>query len=242
MASTSRPDRRRLALDLEVSRVVTGLWQVADMERRGRKLDLDGAARAMGVYVDAGFTTFDMADHYGSAEEIAGRLVAAGGRAELLTKWVPEPGPIGREMVRTAVQRALQRLKRERIDLLQFHAWRFSYPSWLDALFFLDELRDAGLERQVAQAFAVLLPVQAVGVQGDARTYEDVIAIRAVETEDFMTADWSRLPHDLLARVSTRRVKRTREPVGERVSDEERSVSKPGSTVSWAGFPSEAEP
>jgi aryl-alcohol dehydrogenase-like predicted oxidoreductase/enamine deaminase RidA (YjgF/YER057c/UK114 family) len=145
MASTHRPDRRRLAPDLEVSRVVTGLWQVADMERGGRQLDLDGAARAMGVYVDAGFTTFDMADHYGSAEEIAGRLVASGGRAELLTKWVPEPGPIGREAVRTAVQRGLQRLKRERIDLLQFHAWRFSDPSWLDALFFLDELRAEGL-------------------------------------------------------------------------------------------------
>ena len=61
-----------------------------------------------------------------------------------------------------------------------------------DAIF-LDELRDAGLLRSVAQAFAVLLPVQAVGVMGDARTYESVIALRAVETDDFMTADWSRL-------------------------------------------------
>ena len=145
MASLPRPDRRRLAPDLDVSRVVTGLWQVADMERGGRRLDLDGAAKAMGPYVDAGFTAFDMADHYGSAEEIAGRFVSAGGRAELLTKWVPEPGPIGRDTVRTAVQRALRRLKRERIDLLQFHAWRFSDPSWLDALFFLDELRAEGL-------------------------------------------------------------------------------------------------
>ena len=145
MASILRPDRRRLAPDLEVSRVVTGLWQVADMERGGRQIDLDGAARDMGLYADAGFTSFDMADHYGSAEDIAGRLVATGGRAELLTKWVPEPGPIGRESVRTAVQRALGRLKRERIELLQFHAWRFSDPSWLDALFFLDELRAEGL-------------------------------------------------------------------------------------------------
>ena len=145
MATILRPDRRRLAPDLEVSRVVTGLWQLADMERGGRQLDLDGVARAMGLYVEAGFTTFDMADHYGSAEEIAGRFVSAGGRAELLTKWVPEPGPIGRDMVRTAVQRALGRLKRERIELLQFHAWRFSDPSWLDALFFLDELRAEGL-------------------------------------------------------------------------------------------------
>ncbi|HZJ52953.1 MAG TPA: aldo/keto reductase [Myxococcaceae bacterium] len=125
--------------------MVTGLWQIADMEREGRQLDLDAAARAMAPYVQAGFTTFDMADHYGSAEEIAGRFVAGGGRAELLTKWVPEPGPIPRDTVRTAVQRALQRLRRERIDLLQFHAWRFSDPSWLDALFFLDELRVEGL-------------------------------------------------------------------------------------------------
>ena len=145
MATNSRTERRRLAPDLDVSRVVTGLWQVADMERGGRQLDLGSAAQAMAPYVEAGFTSFDMADHYGSAEEIAGRFVSAGGRAEILTKWVPEPGPIGRDPVRAAVQRALQRLKRERIELLQFHAWRFSDPSWLDALFFLDELRAEGL-------------------------------------------------------------------------------------------------
>jgi aryl-alcohol dehydrogenase-like predicted oxidoreductase/enamine deaminase RidA (YjgF/YER057c/UK114 family) len=149
MASIPRPERRKLAADLEISRVVTGLWQIADMERGGRRLDLDTSARAMQPYVEAGFSSFDMADHYGSAEEIAGRFVAGGGRAELLTKWVPEPGPITREAVRTAVQRALQRMRRERIDLLQFHAWRFSDPSWLDALFFLDELRAEGLVGQL---------------------------------------------------------------------------------------------
>ncbi|HUM11203.1 MAG TPA: aldo/keto reductase [Myxococcaceae bacterium] len=145
MASIPRPDRRRLAPDLDICRLVTGLWQVADMERGGHPLDLDAAARAMGPYVQAGFTAFDMADHYGSAEEIAGRFVANGGRAELLTKWVPEPGPISREAVRSAVTRALRLLRRERLELLQFHAWRFSDPSWLDALFFLDELRAEGL-------------------------------------------------------------------------------------------------
>ena len=145
MASIPRPERRALAPDLDVSRIVTGLWQVADMERDGRRLDLDAAARAMAPYAEAGFTTFDMADHYGSAEEIAGRFAASGGQAELLTKWVPEPGPIQREAVRAAVTRALGRLQRERIDLLQFHAWCFSDPSWLDALFFLEELRAEGL-------------------------------------------------------------------------------------------------
>ena len=145
MPSNPRPDRRRLATDLDVSRVVTGLWQIADMERDGRTLDLDAAARAMAPYVEAGFTTFDMADHYGSAEEIAGRFAAGGGRAEVLTKWVPDPGPVRREAVREAVQRALRRLRRDRIDLMQLHAWRFSDPSWLDALFFLEELRTEGL-------------------------------------------------------------------------------------------------
>jgi len=97
-----------------------------------------------------------------------------------------------------------------------------------DAIF-LDELRDAGFERQVAQAFAVLLPVQAVGVMGDFRTYENVIAIRAVETEDFMTADWSRLPHDLLARVSTR-ITNSVKGVNRVVYD---ITSKPPGTIEW---------
>ncbi len=97
-----------------------------------------------------------------------------------------------------------------------------------DAIF-LDELRHAGLERQVAQAFAVLLPVQAVGVMGDGRTYENVIAIRAVETEDFMTADWSRLPYDLLARVSTR-ITNSVKGVNRVVYD---VTSKPPGTIEW---------
>ena len=66
----------------------------------------------------------------------------------------------------------------------------------------LEEIKAAGLYRQTAQAFAVLLPVQSVGVMGDARTYENVVALRCVETDDFMTADWTHLPYDLLARIS----------------------------------------
>ncbi len=61
-------ERWDLAPDLSISRVLTGLWQIADMERDGRQLDLVATAREMGPYVDAGLTTFDMADHYGSAE------------------------------------------------------------------------------------------------------------------------------------------------------------------------------
>lgn len=68
----------------------------------------------------------------------------------------------------------------------------------------VSEIKAAGLYRQTAQAFAVLLPVSSVGVMGDARTYENTIVLRCVNTDDFMTADWTRLPYDLLARISTR--------------------------------------
>ncbi|MFM7205131.1 MAG: glutamine-hydrolyzing GMP synthase [Planctomycetaceae bacterium] len=93
----------------------------------------------------------------------------------------------------------------------------------------LEELERAGLMRKVSQAFAVLLPVQSVGVMGDARTYEDTLAVRAVETEDFMTADWSHLPHDVLARISTRVINEVR-GVNRVVYD---ISSKPPATIEW---------
>lgn len=97
-----------------------------------------------------------------------------------------------------------------------------------DAIF-LEELKKQGWYRQTSQAFAVLLPVQSVGVMGDGRTYENVIALRAVQTDDFMTADWSRLPHDMLAHISTRIINE--------VSGVNRVVydisSKPPATIEW---------
>lgn len=93
----------------------------------------------------------------------------------------------------------------------------------------VEELRNAGLYRSVQQAFAVLLPVQSVGVMGDARTYEDAIAVRAVSTDDFMTADWSPLPYELLARMSTRIINQVR-GVNRVVYD---ISSKPPSTIEW---------
>jgi len=93
----------------------------------------------------------------------------------------------------------------------------------------LEELAAAGLMRQVSQAFAVLLPVQSVGVMGDARTYDDVLAVRAVETEDFMTADWSHLPYELLARISTRVINEVR-GINRVVYD---ISSKPPATIEW---------
>jgi GMP synthase (glutamine-hydrolysing) len=93
----------------------------------------------------------------------------------------------------------------------------------------LEELERAGLMRKVSQAFAVLLPVQSVGVMGDARTYDEVLAVRAVETEDFMTADWSHLPYDVLARISTRVINEVR-GINRVVYD---ISSKPPATIEW---------
>ncbi len=141
-------ERCTLAPGLEISRVLTGLWQVADLERDGRTMDLRATAQAMAPYAAAGFTTFDMADHYGSAEVVAGIFraeMAPGTEVQLLTKWVPKPGPVSRDDVRAAVDRALARLRGRSIDLMQFHAWTFADPRWLDALFYLDELRREGV-------------------------------------------------------------------------------------------------
>jgi len=93
----------------------------------------------------------------------------------------------------------------------------------------IEELRKAQLYREVQQAFAVLLPLQTVGVMGDARTYEDVLAIRSVDTDNFMTADWSRLPYDLLQRVSTRIINEVR-GVNRVCYD---ISSKPPATIEW---------
>lgn len=91
------------------------------------------------------------------------------------------------------------------------------------------ELKEFQLERQTSQAFAVLLPVQSVGVMGDQRTYSEVIALRAVTSEDYMTADWSRLPHPFLARVSNRIVNEV-DGVNRVVFD---ITSKPPATIEW---------
>ena len=123
----------------------------------------------------------------------------------------PFPGP-------GLAVRCLGAVTRERLEVLRR----------ADAIF-LEELRAAGLERATGQAFAVLLPVQSVGVMGDGRTYENVVALRCVDTDDFMTADWTRLPAELLARASSRIINEVKGV--NRVAYD--ITSKPPGTIEW---------
>ena len=123
----------------------------------------------------------------------------------------PFPGP-------GLAVRCLGEVTRQRLDVLRE----------ADAIV-VDEIIAAGLYRNTAQAFAVLLPIQSVGVMGDARTYENTLVVRCVDTDDFMTADWSRLPESLLARISTRVINEVK-GVNRVVYD---ISSKPPATIEW---------
>lgn len=123
----------------------------------------------------------------------------------------PFPGP-------GLAVRCLGEVTREKLDVLRE----------ADAIV-VNEIKAAGLYRETSQAFAVLLPVQSVGVMGDARTYENAVAIRCVDTDDFMTADWSHLPYELLARMSTRIINEVK-GVNRVCYD---ISSKPPATIEW---------
>lgn len=145
-------EKSTLAEGLEISKIITGLWQIADMERDGKTLNSIETSKFMLPYLNNGFSTFDMADHYGSSEVISGifrKDIKDKNSVQLFTKWVPKPGKINKKDVRDAVNKALQRMQVDTIDLLQFHAWYYPDPSWLDGLFYLKELKEEGLIKHI---------------------------------------------------------------------------------------------
>jgi len=123
----------------------------------------------------------------------------------------PFPGP-------GLAVRCVGEVSRERLDMLRE----------ADAIV-VEEIKAAGLYRETSQSFAVLLPVQSVGVMGDARTYEDVVAVRSINTEDFMTADWLHIDHEILARISNRIINEV--PGISRVTYD--ISGKPPATIEW---------
>ena len=162
-----------------------------------------------GLPADLGFTLVEPL-RYLFKDEVR-QLGRELGLPEELIRRHPFPGP-------GLAVRILGEVTAERVALLQE----------ADAIF-INELRGSGYYDKTSQALAVLLPVKSVGVMGDGRTYEGVIALRAVETQDFMTADWSHLPHELLGRVASRIVNEVR-GVNRVVYD---LTSKPPATIEW---------
>jgi len=142
--------------DLRICRILNGMWQVSGAHGR---IDRQAAIRNMFEYHEQGFTTWDLADHYGPAEDFIGefrrQLRAARGEDALaevqaFTKWVPRPGPMTRKIVEDNIDISRRRMETRTLDLLQFHWWEYKDARYLDALSVLSELRDEGKIRHVA--------------------------------------------------------------------------------------------
>ena len=154
--SLPESSRFQFAEDMEICRILNGMWQVSGGHGH---IDPTAAVKDMFPYVDEGFTTWDLADHYGPAEDLIGefrrQLTAARGpeaweSVQAFTKWVTRPGPMTRGVVEQAVDVSLRRMDIDRLDLLQFHWWEYQDESYLDALSHLSDLRDEGKIRHVA--------------------------------------------------------------------------------------------
>lgn len=140
----------QLASDMTICRIVNGMWQVAgghgDINRQM-------AIQDMLRYHEQGFTTWDLADIYGPAENFIGEfrrhLLKLKGKDELdkvkaLTKWVPRPSTITRSMTNTSIESSIRRMDVNHLDLLQLHWWDYNNPYYMDALKYLSELKDSG--------------------------------------------------------------------------------------------------
>ncbi|HUG96302.1 MAG TPA: aldo/keto reductase, partial [Nitrososphaera sp.] len=140
-----------LAPNLKICRVLNGMWQVAGAHGR---IDPQAAVEEMVKYHDAGFTTWDLADIYGPAEDFIGdfrrRLSEqARQKVQALTKWVPEPQRITKQMTQASIDRSLKRMDASSLDLVQFHWWDYNNPYYIDALKYLSDLRNEGKIKNV---------------------------------------------------------------------------------------------
>ena len=144
-----------LATDLTIHRIINGMWQVAGGHGY---IDHELAIEDMLKYHEDGFTSWDLADIYGPAEDFVGqfrrRLSEIKGDKELdkiqaLTKWVPNPGRIEYSIVKENIQKSLSRMGLDCLDLLQFHWWDYNNPYYLDALEYLSKLRDENIIKHI---------------------------------------------------------------------------------------------
>jgi aryl-alcohol dehydrogenase-like predicted oxidoreductase len=148
--------RLQFTSDLGICRILNGMWQVSGAHGA---IDPERAVASMFDHVDAGFTTFDLADHYGPAEDFVGefrrRFVSRRGRDALanmqaFTKWVPMPSAMTRAVVEANIDRSLRRMNVASLDLLQFHWWDYSDDRYLDALRHMADLQGAGKIKHLA--------------------------------------------------------------------------------------------
>ncbi len=142
--------------DLTICRILNGMWQVSGGHGR---IDPQAAIASMFHYVDAGFTTWDLADHYGPAEDFIGefrrqlqatRGVESLSKIQAFTKWVPRPGKMTRQIVEDNINISLRRMDVPALDLLQFHWWEYRDPGYLDALKYMAELQQEGKIKHLA--------------------------------------------------------------------------------------------
>src|SRR6266849_6244516 len=158
MQKMTLPDSARFQFtpDMTICRLLNGMWQVSGAHGH---IDPKCALEEMFTYHDAGFTTWDLADHYGPAEDFIGNFrrefAARRGDAPLaqiqaFTKWVPSPGAMTRPVVEQAIGVSLRRMGVGRLDLLQFHWWDYADARYLDALRHLADLQNDGKIRHLA--------------------------------------------------------------------------------------------
>jgi aryl-alcohol dehydrogenase-like predicted oxidoreductase len=148
--------RLQFTADLNICRVLNGMWQVSGGHG---SINPQNAIAQMFDYLDAGFTTWDLADHYGPAEDFIGefrrQLAAKRGQEapndlQAFTKWVPRPAKMTRQLVEKNIDLSLQRMGVESLDLMQFHWWDYRNRNYLDALHYMAEIQKEGKIKHLA--------------------------------------------------------------------------------------------